>query len=113
MPSRKTYVLLLFGFFFYSSTCAANFDVKGLLIESVAQIKDDEEAPFNLRASNKRHKCGGKPSNLFRVYSEHAVTGERMFSLSMSALIHGFTLSVSTNGCDGNALIINQIRIQK
>ena len=89
------------------------FEVKGLLVYSIAQIEDDEEAPFEIRAVNKRHKCGGDSSNLFRVYSEYDLVGERRFNMAMTAMELGYTLSLSTKSCEGKALIVNKIKISR
>ncbi len=84
-----------------------------MVIESVAQNEDDEEAPFDIRASNKRHKCGGKSSNLFRVYNEHNIVSNRKFEMAMNAMLNKFTLSVSTHECEGKALTIERMRISR
>lgn len=92
---------------------AAQYDVIGMAVESVAQDEDDEEAPFDIRASNKRHKCGGKTSNLFRVHSEFSDVSNRKFEMAMNAMMNNLSLSLSTHGCEGRALKVERIRISR
>lgn len=112
-PMTYHFIFLLFFSCFISQASAEVFSVKGLLIESIAQVEDDEEAPFEIRAVNKRHKCGGKSSNLFRIYSEYELVGERRFNMAMNAMEHGYNLSLTTKGCEGNALVAHKIRISR
>lgn len=89
------------------------FSVTGLIVQSVSQIEDDEEAPFEIIAVNKRHKCGGNRSNIFRVYSEYQTVGDRRFNMAIIAMEKGYTLSLGTNGCEGKALIVDKIKIAR
>ena len=107
------FTLLIISLCNISTSRAAYYDVTGLIVESVAQVEDDEEAPFDIRASNKRHKCGGKNSNLFRVFSEYEIVSQRRFDMAMTAMLHTKMLSLSTNGCDGKALIVERVRISR
>ena len=91
----------------------ALYDVRGLKVDAIAQLEDDEEAPFDILASNKRHKCGGKSSNRFRVYSEFNIVSERRFNMVMNAMSNGFSLSISTHGCEGSALLVERIRVSR
>ncbi|MFT6153840.1 MAG: hypothetical protein ACJA0E_001881 [Bermanella sp.] len=90
---------------------AATYNVTGLKVGSISQDEDDEESPFEIRAINKQHKCGGKPSNLFKVYSEYSDVSNRRYDMAMNAMIGNYSLSLGTHGCKGNALIVNEIRI--
>jgi hypothetical protein len=92
---------------------AARYDVTGLIVESVSQNEDDEEAPFDIRATNKRHKCGGGISNLFRVYSEFNIVSDRKFDMAIISMKNNLTLSVSTHGCEGKALTVERMRISR
>lgn len=91
---------------------AAKYSVKGLKVESIAQEIDDEEAPFSIRSKNKFHKCGGKSSNLFIVYSEYEQVANQRFILVLEAMKNNWSISASTHGCDGRALVVKQIRLQ-
>lgn len=105
---------LVFTLLFVSSlSYAALYDVRGLKVDAIAQLEDDEEAPFDILASNKRHKCGGKSSNRFRVYSEFNIVSERRFSMVMNAMTHGYSLSISTHGCEGSALLVERIKVSR
>jgi hypothetical protein len=89
------------------------YNVTGLKVDSISQTEDDEEAPFDIKASNKRHKCGGKASNLFRVHSEYIEVARRRYDMALNAMIHQYTLSLGTHGCKGNALIVNEVRLHR
>ena len=107
---------LIFGLLL-CATCASSWaeskHVSGIIISSIEQKSDDEEAPFEMRAHNKIHKCGGSASNLFRVYSEYEAVGMRRFLLAMEAMKRNWTISVSTDGCEDKALLVNSIRLDR
>lgn len=86
--------------------------VSGLLISGIEQSEDDEEAPFDIYARNKAHKCGGKSSNLFRFYNEYDAVAHRKFLLVLTAMKQNWSISLTTNGCDGSALQVNSIRLE-
>ena len=92
---------------------AAKYSVKSMRVESIAQEVDDEEAPFSIRSLNKFHKCGGKSSNLFIVHSEYEKVAKQRFDLVLEAMKNNWTISVSTHGCEGKALVVNQIRLKR
>ncbi len=96
-----------------ANSWAENKRVMGIIISSIEQISDDEEAPFEIRARNKVHKCAGSPSNLFRVYSEYDAVAMRRFLLAMEAMKMNWTISVRTDGCEGKALLVNSIRLDR
>lgn len=87
--------------------------VSGLVVSSVEQRVDDEEAPFDIHSSNKIHKCGGKPSNVYRVYSEYDQVALRRFQLALEALKGKLTLSLITDNCDGRALRVKSLRLDR
>jgi len=91
----------------------ASEQVTGLVVSSLEQREDDEEAPFDIHSSNKIHNCGGKPSNVYRVYSEFDTVAQRRFMLALEALKSRMTLSVWTDGCDGRVLRVNSLRLDK
>ncbi len=86
--------------------------VHGIIISSIEQLEDDEEAPFEIRARNKAHRCGGKSSSLFRVYSEYEAVAMRRFLLAVEAMKQGWSISVTTDGCEDKALLVNSIRLE-
>lgn len=92
---------------------AAKYSVDNLRIESIAQESDDEEAPFSIRALNKFHKCGGKSSNLFIVHSEYEQVAHVRFQLALTAMQKNWSISVSTHGCEGKALVVNKVRLHR
>ncbi len=96
-----------------ANTWSDNKRVMGIVISSIEQISDDEEAPFEIRARNKAHKCGGSSSNLFRVYSEYESVTMRRFLLAMEAMKMNWTISVSTDGCEDKALLVKSIRLDR
>ncbi len=91
---------------------ASEKKVRGLIINGLEQKADDEEAPFEIRARNKVHKCGGKSSNLFRIFSEYETVGQRRFLLALTAMERGWKVTLETDGCDGRALSVKSIRIE-
>lgn len=102
---------IVFGVFLSSTSYAAV--VRDIVVNSVELAKDDEEAPFDIRSANKVHKCGGKQSNIFRVYSEYEPVQQRRFMLAMEALTSGRTLTVTTDYCEGAAMVIKKIRLHR
>lgn len=105
-------VICLFLFFITLTGWAEDKIVSGLLITGIEQQEDDEEAPFDIYARNKAHKCGGKVSNIFRVYSEYDTVANRRFMLALTAMKENWSISVSTHGCEGKALIVNSLRLE-
>lgn len=98
---------------FSAITRAADNIVVGLSVSGLEQRVDDEEAPFDIHSSNKIHNCGGKPSNVYRVYSEYEAVAQRRFLLALEAFKSRMTLSVYTDGCDGRALKIHSLRLSR
>jgi len=87
--------------------------VSGLIVNHLEQKVDDEEAPFDIYSSNKIHKCGGKPSNVYRVYSEYDAVAQRRFQLALEALKTRLKLTLITNGCEGRVLRIRSVRLDR
>lgn len=107
-------ILIIFFLLFLSPSLMADENIiEGLLIIGIEQSVDDEEAPFDIIARNKMHKCGGKTSNRFRVHSEHETVAMRRFLLAMAALKNNWALVVSSNGCEGSTLVINRIGLHR
>jgi hypothetical protein len=87
--------------------------VTGLLVSGIEQTEDDEEAPFDIYARNKAHKCGGKSSNLFRFYNEYDAVAHRKFLLVLTAMKQNWSMSMTTDGCDGRALMVKNLRLER
>ncbi len=103
--------IFIFGMLIASSTLSQT--VQGVVVQSIAQNVDDEEAPFDIISSNKIHKCGGKTSNWFRVYSQDPEVGHRRFLLVLEALRSHLPLTFTTDGCDGSALKVKGVQLGK
>ena len=87
--------------------------VEGLVVSALEQREDDEEAPFDIHSSNKIHNCGGKPSNVYRVYSEYDAVAQRRFLLALEAFKSRLPLAIITNGCEGRVLRVSTIRLSR
>lgn len=98
---------------FSSMTWADSQMVEGLLVNSLEQREDDEEAPFDIHSSNKIHNCGGKPSNVYRVYSEYDTVAQRRFLLALEALKSGMPLTIRSTDCEGRVLRVNSLRLER
>ncbi|GAA6136209.1 hypothetical protein NBRC116188_29990 [Oceaniserpentilla sp. 4NH20-0058] len=110
----KLFTVFLFFYIFLPRMAIADDQlVSGLVVSSVEQRIDDEEAPFDIYSSNKVHKCGGKPSNIYRVYSEYDQVALRRFQLALEALKGKFTLSVITDNCEGRVLKVKSLRLNR
>lgn len=82
-----------------------------LTVISIYQLEDDSKPGFDFFTANKKHQCGGKGSNRYRSYSDHAEVGTRKFQLIMAALNNGHKVSVKTLGCEGRAMLVDYIGI--
>ena len=87
--------------------------IRDVQVNSVEVAKDDEEGPFDIRSGNKVHKCGGKQSNIFRVYSEYEAVQDRRFTLALEALTSGRLLTLTSDYCEGAAMVIKKIRLHR
>ena len=96
-----------------ATSWASDQFVEGLMVKGLEQREDDEEAPFDIHSSNKIHNCGGKPSNVYRVYSEYDVVAQRRFLLALEALRLRFKLSIMTDGCEGRVLKVKSLRLHR
>ena len=109
----KVIVLGIAIIFISCNVLAAKYSVKNLKVQSIAQEADDEEAPLLIRSLNKFHKCGGKSSNLFVIHSEYEYVATVRFNLVLEAMRNNWAISVSTHGCEGKALVVNKVRLEK
>jgi hypothetical protein len=87
--------------------------VEGLSVSGLEQRVDDEEAPFDIHSANKIHNCGGKPSNVYRVYSEYDTVAQRRFLMALEALKSGLSLTVITSDCEGRVLKVDTLRLSR
>ena len=97
----------------WSSTVFASDKISDLDIIAIYQIEDDEDAGFDFFTSQKSHKCGGKLSNRFRVYSDDSAVLDRKFQLVMNAFDNKRRVTVGKDGCEGTALITTYIGISQ
>ena len=102
----------LFLLLFHWQTVQAQV-IRDVLVNSVESAKDDEEAPFDIRSGNKLHRCGGKQSNIYRIYSENEVVQSIRFRLALEALTSGRSLTLTTETCEGAAMVIKKIRLHR
>lgn len=84
-----------------------------LKIISIYQIEDEISAGFDFFTSRKSHKCGGKPSNRYRSYSDHKETTDRKFQLILAALNHQHKVTIKPLGCEGRAMLVDYIGISQ
>ena len=112
MPTT-IFSLLLIILLASDSVHADDQDVSGLIVSGLEQRVDDEEAPFDFHSKNKIHKCGGKPSNVYRVYSEYDTVALRRFQLVLEALKSGLTLSLIPGTCEGRVLTVKTLRLDR
>ena len=110
MKKINSHLLALFFLLALAQTILSK-PVTGVYVSAIGQLEDDEEAPFEIIANNKVHKCGGKPSNRFIVYSEDPIVGHRRFLLALEALRNNWVLTLDTSDCEDNALIVDAIRL--
>ena len=111
-------LLIQFGFFIFTALTftpmvngAESNEKNNLLVISVYQIEDDVKAGFDFFTSQKNHKCGGKPSNRYRSYSDHKETTNRKFQLILAALNHQHKVTIKPLGCEGRAMLVDYIGI--
>jgi hypothetical protein len=109
----NTVFMAIFIWTFSILAIASEQLVDGLIVSGLEQRADDEEAPFDIYSSNKVHNCAGKPSNVYRVYSEYDAVAQRRFLLSLEALKHKMPLTVITDGCEGRALRVHTLRLNR
>lgn len=108
----RSFSLLLFLLCASSVISADEQVIEGIIISSIEQSVDDEEAPFDILARNKIHNCGGKPSNRFRVHSEYESVAMRRFLMAMKAMEKGWRITGKHNGCEGKVMVIHNMGIQ-
>lgn len=113
-------LLIQFGFFIFTALTfipmvngADSNEKNNLLVISVYQIEDDVKAGFDFFTSKKTHKCGGKLSNRYRSYSDHKEVAERKFQLILTALNNQNKVSLKSLGCEGRALLVDYIGLNR
>lgn len=105
--------IFILGCFLFTTAQAAtnNNEGKSLKVISIYQIEDSVKSGFDFFTSVKSHKCGGKPSNRYRSYSDHKIVAERKFQLVMNALNHNHLISVKHLGCEDRAMLVDYVGI--
>lgn len=104
------FFILLISTFLFCQVIQAQV-IRDILVNSVESAKDDEEAPFDIRSGNKLHRCGGKQSNIYRVYSDNEVVQNMRFKLALEALTSGRSLTLTTEACEGAVMLIKKVRL--
>lgn len=109
MNKTALIIIALSGFWLSSGVQAK--DMYGIEVNAVYQLEDEVNPPFDFQSKRKLHKCGGKSSNHFRVYSEDITTGERRFKLVLAAFAQGAKVSIGTVKCEGKRMVASWIRL--
>lgn len=107
-------VFIFISSLLFISSLAAEQDNRmkdNLKVISIYQIEDEVSAGFDFFTSKKSHKCGGKLSNRYRIYSDHKNVIERKFQLVLAALNHQHKVSIKAYGCEGRAMLVEYIGI--
>lgn len=86
--------------------------IEGMIVTGIEQSIDDEEAPFDILAGNKIHKCGGQASNRFRIHSEYENVAMRRFMMAMTAMEKKWHLYAKSKGCEGGAMTLYELGIK-
>ena len=110
--AQLSFIFIASFFLSLPSHGEANKKIKdNLKVISIYQIEDESSAGFDFFTSQKTHKCGGKPSNRYRSYSDYQDVNERKFKLVLAALNHQHNLSIELLGCEGRSMLVNYIGI--
>jgi hypothetical protein len=108
---KKLSLILIFLLPFSSHILAK--DIYGIEVTAIYQLEDEVNPPFDFQSKHNLHKCGGKKSNHFRVYSDDITTGNRRFKLLLSAFSQQTKISVGTMKCEGKRMITSWIRLSR
>ncbi len=111
VPSMKIFLFCLSATI--SPLLSAAEPVNNLKVIAVYQMDDEAGAAFEFFTDKPAHKCGGKPSNRFRVYSRHGEVNDRKFRLIVDALAHQYKVSIGTEGCEGKAMKTGFIGVRR
>ena len=96
-----------------AGTIAHAETLRDLTVIAVYQLDDESNASFDFFTAEKKHACGGKPSNRFRSYSRYESVAERKFQLLRDAFSQKVQLSVNTLSCEGDAMLVGHIGIRR
>lgn len=84
-----------------------------LRVISIYQIEDSVKSGFDFFTSVQTHKCGGKPSNRYRSYSDHKAVADRKFQLVLNALNYNHLISVKHLSCEDRAMLVDYVGISR
>lgn len=87
--------------------------LNGLSVKAIYQLDDDEDAGFEFFTRQKHHQCDETPSGRFRSYAREPLIAQRNFELVLSAFQGKGKLTVRTLDCEGKAMLVDQLGIQK
>lgn len=105
---------LIYLFFLLNAcTTMAADRINNQTIIAVYQLDDEEGAGFDFFSSEKLHKCDKEPSGRYRSYSNNADVATRNFELALMAFEQKGRLSFRLLSCEGKAMLVDQIGIQK
>lgn len=93
--------------------CAASQRITGQQVIAIYQLDDEEGAAFEFFTREKIHKCNKEVSGRFRSYSNNATVAERNFQLTLKAFENKGKLSFRSVSCEGKAMLVDQIGIQR
>lgn len=82
-------------------------------VMALYQLDDEEGAGFDFFSSEKLHKCDDEPSGRYRSYSDNADVAARNFKLALLAFEKRGKLSFRALSCEGKAMLVDQIGIQR
>lgn len=105
--------LSVFVLLFVASAVWAEGFTTNLNVTFVYQLKDEANAAIEFFTQQKVHKCGGKPSNQYRSYSDDKVVAERKFQLILAAFNADHVLNVKPIGCEGDAMLVGAVGISR
>lgn len=108
--SKTVFFIITFSGIWQSAQIQAK-DIYGIEVSALYQLEDEVNPPFDFQSKRKLHKCGGKGSNHFRIYSEDPTTADRRFRLTLTAFSQGLKLSVGTVKCEGKRMVADWVRL--
>lgn len=105
--------IFILGCFLFSPAQAEanNNEGRNLRVISIYQIEDNVKPGFDFFSTKKAHRCGGKPSNRYRSYSDHKTVADRKFQLVLNALNHQHLINAKLIGCEDRAMLVDYIGI--
>ncbi|MCH2040832.1 MAG: hypothetical protein MK185_09375 [Saccharospirillaceae bacterium] len=105
---------LIYLFFLLNACTAMTAErINNQRIIAIYQLDDEEGAAFDFFSSEKLHKCDKEPSGRYRSYSSDADVAVRNFELARMAFEQEGRLSFRPLACEGKAMLVDQMGIQK